>query len=353
MVKKKKRVTLDDIAALCGVSKATVSRVINRSDLVSENIARRVREALHEQGYHRTQPRLNLPMPIKKAIIIGDYDLNTPHSFFFSVLKDLNNYASNLGLSLELVFRTQLLGEDKKSILLKAQAVIVLGMDDEELLSVLRPEDLPVLIINGYDPQMQFLSVSPDYYLGGYLAARHLLDLGHTNIKCITANIKSTIVQRAEGFRSALIANGITNSDDYFIDLGALAKNITHTLGEPCNPGTDFGAHQFLPELIRNGTFSKVTAVFCICDMVAITLIESLNTQGISVPKDISVLGFDDINISELISPPLTTIRTDQKQLAKIAIHTLLQTISSNSTTVTRSCVPVSIVNRKSCKVEK
>ncbi len=105
--------------------------------------------------------------------------------------------------------------------------------------------------------------------------------------------------------------------------------------------------------MIRNGEFSDCTAIFCICDMVAMTLIEALRTQGIRVPDDISVLGFDDVDIAELSTPPLTTIRTDHKRIAKVAIHNLIQSINESGDTVTRTCVSVSLVKRQTCREYK
>ncbi|MGX9521053.1 LacI family DNA-binding transcriptional regulator [Vibrio mediterranei] len=350
---KRNKTTLTDIANMCGVSKATVSRVINQSELVSDNVVKRVREALHANGYRRRQPKINIPMPVSKIMVLGEQDLNSPHSFFGSILRDLKHHCMDLDITIELVFRSQLSITDTEQVLTRAQAIIVLGMDDEELLTMLRATHLPVLLINGYDPKMQFPSVTPDYYLGGQLAADYLFELGHKKIKCITANIKPTVYQRTEGFKRSLWSRGITSPGSAIVDLapyiletGNLSEDVKHL-------GTDFGAHKWIPEMIRNGEFSDCTAIFCICDMVAMTLIEALRTQGIRVPDDISVLGFDDVDIAELSTPPLTTIRTDHKRIAKVAIHNLIQSINEGGDTVTRTCVSVSLVKRQTCREYK
>ncbi|MGF1749925.1 MULTISPECIES: LacI family DNA-binding transcriptional regulator [Vibrio] len=350
---RKKKTTLTDIAELCGVSKATVSRVMNQSELVSDDVVRKVRAALQEHGYKRTQPKLKIPMPIRKILVLGEHDLNSPHSFFGSILKDLKQQANDLDIAIELQLRAQISHDNSAQLLTRAQAIIVLGMDDSELLTMLRATHLPVLLINGYDPMMQFSSVSPDYYLGGQLAADYLFSLGHKNIKCITANIKPTVYQRADGFKRALLENGITQPDEHIIDLAQHIVAQTINDDEITQLGTDFGAHKWIPEMISNGVFANCTAVFCICDMIAMTLIEAFRTQGIRVPDDISVLGFDDIDLAEFSTPPLTTIRTDHKRIAKVAIHTLIQAINDGGDTVTRSCVSVSLVSRQSCRQYK
>lgn len=350
---KDKKVTLTDIAQQCGVSKATVSRVMNQSELVSDDVVKRVRTVLKESGYKRGEPKLRLAMPIKRILLIGEQDINSPHSFFGTILKDLKHQASDLGIEIELLLRSQVSFTEPEQLLTRAQAIIVLGMDDAKLLKRLRDTHLPVMLINGFDPLMQYSSVSPDYYLGGQLATDYLFSLGHKNIKCVTANIKPTVYQRTEGFRTSLLNHGVKNPDEHVIDLTSHMQDDVLTNALRNELGTDFGAHNKIPEMIRNGIFNDCSAVFCICDMIALTLIEAFRTQGIRVPDDISVIGFDGVEIGELSTPPLSTISTDHRRIAKVAIYNLIQAINNGSETVTRTCVSVSLTPRSTCRARK
>ena len=354
---KKEKTTLTTIAKISGVSKATVSRVLNNSAAVSEDIKLKVNQAVRQSGYTKKNTKLQISLTISKIIIISVDDITIPHSFYGEILEGLQTETRKLGIDLELILFSQIMNnETLADDLIRSQAVILIGMDNPWVLGQLKLLSIPTVIINGSDPEMKISSISPDYEFGGFLAANELIKNGHKKIKLMTVNIKHSIFQRSDGFSRAIELSGLKFDSSFnIIDLAKKAEELypdsdLHDRIVNNKAGLDFGAKEILPRLIDEGYFSDCTAVFCVCDMMAISLIDALRNKGINVPKDISIIGFDDLEISSMTSPKLTTIGTDYKILSKSAIHNLIETVNHKNNVAVRSNVAVHINRRDSIK---
>lgn len=353
-----KKMTVGEIAKLSGVSKATVSRVLNSTAQVSDDVRLKVESVIEQTGYKKKNQKVQFSLDFQKITIISDEeDVTTPNSFFSSILHGLKQEAAKLDLQLELVLKNQIQNPNVfESKLQASEAVIMIGMDNVSLLKQIQSHDLPVIIMNGVDPEMHVSSISPDYELGAFLATSVLAQHNHKNIKLVTADIKHSTYQRTEGFRRAMLMLDLPyDSKENIIDLVKHADSIDETgqlkaLIKKRAAGMDFGASQILPTLAKQGMFSDCSAIFCMCDMIAISLIDALTEAGLKVPQDISVIGFDDLNISSMTSPPLTTIRTDYTKLAASAIHMLIQAARDQDQMATRSNVGVKLISRDSIK---
>jgi len=350
-----KKVTLTQVAALAGVSKATVSRVLNGKVAVSKDIQRRVEDAVEKTGYQKKNPGIQIGVDVDKITLIsGDY-LGSSHSFYNSILDGLRDEAKCYSLELEIVLvKKSSLIEFIESKIKAAKAIILIGIDSRPILDLILKHKVPSVILNGIDTSMQISSVTPDYMLGGLLATNELLSQGHRKIKLITATHRHSLNQRTEGFRQALELSGIEfNKETHVLDLISYAKEHSsdQTLAQRICDGQadmDFGASEILPIAVNNGEFDDCTAIFCVCDMVAYSLFDVLSEQNINVGEDISVIGFDNLDLSAFSNPPLTSINTDFSELARASLYLLIQEIAQPHHFTKRLSVGVELVKRKS-----
>ncbi|MGR5143921.1 LacI family DNA-binding transcriptional regulator [Photobacterium sp. DNB23_23_1] len=350
-----KKPTLEHIATIAGVSKATVSRVLNGSPKVKEDVVKRVEAIIEETGYVKKRSALEIPLTLDTLTVFCDDSAFAPHTFYGTLLNELKIEASKLNIKLEMSMFNQLTSDEQLSSRLdQAQALLILGTPNQDVIRQGQKTKLPIVIINGVDPYMQYQSISPDYEFGGFLATDHLIRHGHSKIKILTANDRHSTYQRTDGFLRAMNMAGIEfDRDDVVVDFVKYADKVESARGLSgneliTNPSGDFGAREILPLLIDEGVFNDCTAVFCICDMMALSLIEALSSLGVRVPEDISVIGFDNLGVGAISTPPLTTISADYNKIAQTAVHKLITIMSTPAKVATRSSMAVELIQRGS-----
>lgn len=349
-----KKVTLQELAKQSGTSIATVSRVLNNSELVSDETRNIINQAIEKTGYKK-QKRLSVLSQLGKIAIIANDDVETPSSFYNAILSGLKFEANRLSIEFELLLTSQIANFDKYHQYLSSfDGILLIGLENPLTLEYLRKHNLPVQIINGVDSLMQFSSISPDYEQGGYLAGQYFLNRSLTKPKLLTANLRQSIYQRQQGFMRAYheVGNELDLTHQ-IIDLLEVSKIISPKLHHKImnnNAGADFGAVKLLPTLIENGYFDDCDSVFCICDMMAISLIQSLKSHGVRIPEDISVIGFDDLEVSKIITPNLTTIQINYIDLAKQGLAMLIHKINHGTVCSVRSNLSVELIERNSVK---
>tara|TARA_R110001583_G_scaffold28426_2_gene100868 strand:- start:463 stop:1626 length:1164 start_codon:yes stop_codon:yes gene_type:complete len=354
----KRKPTLDQIALLSGVSKATVSRVLNNNSLVKPDVVARVQKVIQELGYIKKRKSVDISLPFSKLTVICDDSAVASNTFYGNLLSELKQEASKLSIQLEMSMFNQLTSPSQANQKLSnIEALLILGNPNKDIVHLASKNNLPIVIINGLDPYMKTQSISPDYEFGGFMAADYLIKNGHTKIKILTANDRHSTFQRTDGFLRALTMSGIKydKSDTVvdFINYVDKVESSRNLVGNALitNPSGDFGAREILPLLIKEKVFDNCSAVFCICDMIALSLIEALSSVGIRVPEDISVIGFDNLAVGAISSPPLTTISTDYNKIAQTALNKLISSISNtNKVTTTRSSVSVELIERNSVR---
>ncbi|ORT52282.1 hypothetical protein ST37_02845 [Vibrio sp. qd031] len=338
--------TLAHIASVAGVSKATVSRVLNGSGLVRDDVVKRVKNVVAETGYVHKSPKLQIPMQLNHVTFFCIDVLSNASSFYSTILRSVKEEFDKMNITVDIVlYNKNTSNEVLCSKTNNSQALLILGEPSISLSEVLRQSELPALLLNAIDDQMKVPSIHPDYELGGFMAASYLLERGHSKIKIITSNDRHSIYQRTDGFLRALQFAGLDlNYDDVVVDLNKIKKSgSTSVLG-------DFGAQELLPTLIDEGVFSDCTAVFCICDMIAFSLIDALAHHKLKVPDDISVIGFDNLNLTSLVKPNLTTLSVNYANLAKATLIKLVRLSNEPDNVESRSMIPVEIVERLSVK---
>ena len=262
------------------------------------------------------------------------------HPFFQEVLVGLKHGIGELGYDL-LLFATEQPGSSQgrpHSYLRRAQqhgvdGIVVMGVDrdDPEVEKLVR-SPVPVIGVD-LDVSGDHTSyVASDNIGGARLAVRHLHGLGHTRIATIAgpADTKPG-ADRILGYRAEMNALGLE------IHPGFLAEGDFYAES----------AERLMQGLLRRRT--PPTAVFAAADMMAVGAIRAIQAAGLSVPGDVAIVGFDDIRLAELVSPPLTTIRQDMVGIGQAAGRALVEQIENPDSTPPVLTLPVELVVRASC----
>jgi LacI family transcriptional regulator len=192
---------------------------------------------------------------------------------------------------------------------------------------------VPVILIDSYIDDARILSVGLEDCRGGYLATKHLIDKGHKDILFVSPKIKvgGVLEERLKGYKMALKEAGIRFDK----------KNI-YEHGMSINESIELG-HELSGR-------RKFTGVFATADILAVGMIVGLSDNGVRVPDDVSVVGFDDIDVSRLTRPQLTTIHQDAEQKGKIAANMVINHLKGRQIDQKNVVLPVRLVERESVR---
>lgn len=302
------------------MSAATVSRVLSAPERVSEAARERVHEAVRQTGYTINQAARSLRMRAARTILAALPNIGNP--FYSTILETVIRQATARGYS---VLVTSRLGDDParwlSDYLLSNRADGLLLFDgslDTSTLHDLAGESGPLPLVAAYDelPDPQVNSVITDNRQAAIRAVRHLIDLGHRRIGHVSGAARNQSPnERLVGFREAMAAAGLPIRPEWVVE------------GDFSMPSGVAAAKALaaLPEL--------PTAVFCGNDEMSIGLIATLRTFGIECPRDISVIGFDDIAVAQHFAPPLTTMRQPREEIGAMATDALIDILEGDSPT--------------------
>jgi LacI family transcriptional regulator, purine nucleotide synthesis repressor len=308
--------TIKDVARIAGVSTTTVSHVINKTRFVAESTQEKVLEAVKSLNYAPSAVARSLKC--NSTNTIGMLVTQSTNPFFSEVIDGVESYCYRQGYTLILCNTGGIYQKQRDYIRMLAEkrvdGMLVMCSDlTPELLTILdNHSDIPKVIMD-WGPQSSLADkVIDNSEEGGYLATKYLLDNGHTKIACLSGQFSKAICQeRILGFRRALNEVNITPVEDWILegnfecDTAVLAADKLLAMDH------------------------KPTAVFCFNDTMALGLMSRLQEKGVSIPADISVIGYDNIEISEYFSPPLTTIHQPKRRVGKNAFEILLERIKS------------------------
>ncbi len=336
----KKRITSQDVADLAGVSRTTVSFVLNNNQRFSirPETAQKVRDAAKELNYYPNASARALASNQTKIIglimtrdpqyIASDPFLPQILGGLLDVLKE-----NSQGLLIEWVEP----GEQLHTYLELTRAhhidgiILMTPRTDDEGLKTLEEADIPVVLM-GSIPGSLLHSVDVDNRGAAEIAVRHLIELGHRKIACITnAPLPYTsAIQRLEGYQKALANAGIPYDP-------ALVREADFT--------TQSGSEQ-MRSLLESG--QKFTAVFVASDNVALGAYSAIREAGLNIPTDLSVVGFDDIPLAAFIEPALTTIRMPAREIAQNSYHLLMRLMKHDFPDSREAALPTDLVLRDS-----
>jgi LacI family transcriptional regulator len=327
------KVTIYDVAREANVSIATVSKVINNTGRIGEKTKRKVLNVMKKLDYQPNIMASALMGKQTKTIGLLIPDLANP--FFSELARRIEDRCHEFGYSLVICSTDYLTEKENKYLaLLKRKNVdgFILASGFENLAKVeeLVSEDFPVAIVARDFPMFSVNTVALDDFMGGYLAASHLIDLGHKNISVIARDVWSNR-ERLRGFKQALEENSIEFNTGF-----EFVEDINHV--EP-------GRSMTLKYL---NSPNPPTAIFACNDLLAIGAIQAVKEQGLSVPGDISVIGFDNTMIATIVEPPLTTIAQPIQNMGKEVVDLMISMIKGEKKEKMRLTLLPSLVERKS-----
>ncbi|HCG7924966.1 substrate-binding domain-containing protein [Vibrio parahaemolyticus] len=331
--------TMKDIAKLAGVSTSTVSHVINKTRFVSEEISERVNNAAKELNYYAPSA-LARSLKVNRTKTIGMLVTTSTNPFFGEVVKGVERSCYHKGYSLILCNTegdNERMRQSINTLLQKRVDGLILmcsSLEGERIDVFERYPDIPVVVMD-WGP-MLFTSdkIQDNSLRGGYLAAKYLIDCGHTEIGCITGPlIKHQAQMRYEGYKRAMNEAGLEFNANSIIE-------------------SDFeceGGYQAFKKMAERGTLPS--SIFVSNDMMAMGVINAANELGIKVPDDLSIIGYDDIHIAKFMSPSLTTIHQPKYRLGQAAVETLVRRLDDKSNEAQVVQLEPTLVVRNSVKL--
>lgn len=344
---KNTRPTSFDIAYLAGVSQSTVSRALRDSPHVSQETREKVQRIARELNYRVDRNATALRSQSTKTLALLIFEDETDdeshiNPFFVSLLGLITRQAADSGYDLLVSF--QQLDKDwhlEYEISSRADGMILLGYGDYTLYRP-RLESLQAahshFVIWGPDlPDLPGVAVSTDNRAGGRMITEHLLDQGHKRFAFLGESTSGSpeFQQRLEGHQAALQGAGINPDNEPVF-------NCEYTYQAAAKVADKVIALKERP-----------TAIVCASDLLAIGLIRGLKAAGVSVPSDISVVGYDDIAQAAAMDPPLTTIHQDTKSASKLLVEKLLAQINGEEEVKSELVQPKLIVRESTVKPAK
>lgn len=337
-------VTSEQVARLAGVSRATVSRVLNGSPRISEEARARVHAAMAELGYEPDVVAQSLVRQRSRVIALGifqegegmtfSYLGRTQHYFYLDVLKAIEQEATSAGYDLLLPSRP--LGSAPEHYIRALRMRRVAGTimmathrADPRVQELLKAH-LPTVFLDNMIQSSHASYVKGNNIDGARQATAHLLSLGHRRIAFLTgpaSGLPST--ERLLGSQQALAQIGVEMDP-------ALIRQSGWNTDE---------AYSSMKSLLAERR--DFTAVVAGSDLMAIGILQALHEEGVQVPKHISLTGFDDVDLSQYTFPPLTTVCVNREALGKGAVQMLLQLIEGQ-TDLPPLIVPASLIVRGS-----
>lgn len=320
--------TIKDIAKRVGVSVTTVSRALNGYNDVSPNTRQKIIEASREMNY--TPNAVARTLVTKKSKTIGLIVSGLSHSspkdnFTFEVLCGINDYTAEADYDM-ILFSTDPAKQKNKSY---TQLCMERGVDgailqgirtDDPYLQEVLESDIPCVLIDIPIQSKTVGYVTTDNVLGAKTAVEHLIQLGHPHIGMVNGHEHAFVSkERLKGYQMALSENGLIYDETMVVD------------GKFSEKGGEEAAYKLLIE------HPQITALFCSSDLMAFGSIKAAQRLNLSVPRDLSIVGYDDIILSSYVHPRLTSIAQDIHLMGYKAAEMLIGMLDGNQET--HSCL--------------
>src|SRR5216684_4353768 len=354
------RVTTRDVARAAAVSRVTVSRVLNNHHNVTDKVRQRVLKAAADLGYIRQKSTSSLeaavdgvstrPMRVLRNIgffftsVHGDEPL-TGNPFWSPVLHGVEREATAAGIAVtyrsinQLVGQVEALPEAVRAA--RVDGILLVGPATEATVRALLGAGRPLVLVENCVPCEKVDAVVSDSFGGARAAVAHLVELGHRDVAFIGGpfhvsappalhreNTVWSIEQRALGYWAALRQAGI-QPDNRLYEGG----NLSTAAG-----------YRACQRLLASGR--PFTAIFCANDEGAVGAMRALHQAGLTVPGDVSVVGFDDIDVAKILIPPLTTVRVDKEAIGSLAVQRLLARALAPGAVATTLALQVELIQR-------
>jgi DNA-binding LacI/PurR family transcriptional regulator len=313
----KRRASIKDIARLARVSHSTVSRALHGSPLISRDTTERIRRIAQESGYRPSAAARSLVTSRTAAVGVVVTSISDP--FAAEVLRGIEDAANDLGYSVFLANSDADAEREMKVVCSfeerRVDGILVTSSRVGSMYAeVLSSTHLPIVLLNNQHPGDFLHSVMIDNPSAASQATRHLLGLGHREIAYLGDRFGGqTDTERFDGYRSALELSGIAPNPAYIVSGDGKAEGGAQAVGR-------------LLDLDR-----PPSAIFCYNDMTVLGALSTIRARGLAVPRDISLVGFDDLFFAAYLDPPLTTVRQPMRAMGRLAMETLCQLLAGSA----------------------
>ena len=327
--------TIKDVARLAGVSTSTVSRTLSNRIFVEEETRKKVLDAVKELNYKPNIIARGLREGRTYTLAFLVPDINS--LFYPTIMKCIERCASEKGYSLILCNNNESIEKEKSTIEMLGNrgidGILCMSVEDDirHLVRFQRERKIPVVLVNrGFSGELSSVSVDNEY--GGYLMTTYLLDQGHRKIAGMFGDFgRHRFRERYNGCKRAMEEYGITDYKKYFIyDVDTIEE-----------------AYQRTKKILSEE--DRPTAFFATMDILAIGIYSGINECGWRIPEDISVVGFDNIFMTEYMTPPLTTYDAPIGTMAEKSVECMMAQIDDlevNNQLILRG----ELIERKSVK---
>ena len=336
------RVTMKDVAREAGVTSAAVSYALSGKRPISEETRRRVEQAIKRLGYTPNMAARTLSSATKDSRLIG---VVVPQTEAGSRLMFQNQFYSEILGSIELCARQKgyhviiSATDANESYLTLAKernldGIIVIGMYPDSFYQQMKKSQIPIVLIDSYCNDHYYHNIRIDDAYGSYLATKYVLDCGHRAVAFFSGRIKENGVmkKRLAGYRDALTEYEIPFREELIFEGNIDYKDGIVSAQRLMDAG--------LP----------ATAVVAAADILAIGAAKAFYERGVRVPDDISLMGFDDLEIAQYLTPGLTTVKQQISLKGEKAVELLIRNINEPELTKQELILPVSLVERGSVR---
>lgn len=311
--------TIKDVARIAGVSTATVSRAMISPDKVSEKTRLKVESAIAESGFAPNAMARSLRRSESKTVVVIVPDI--ANMFFANIVRGIQAVALQAGYKVLLGDSIHTVEQAKVylDLVSSKQADGVISLTSELPKEIRQGTTIPMVMACEYFPSFPIPTVRVDNQLAAKNAIEYLVSIGHRKVGCISGPRQNPIcVARKAGYQQALEQAGLSLSEQAFEE-------------------GDFSFQSGYSAFMNMSNQEEMTALFCFNDMMALGAMKAALQQGVKVPDDLSIVGFDDLAFAEFASPALTTIRQPQEEIGQNAMKVMLKRFNGdrvNSDTV-------------------
>lgn len=327
-----KKVTMDFIAEIADVSKSTVSRALSNDSRVNEDTRERITRIARELNYQPNKVAQALAKNFTNVIgvVIPWFPRTVADPFFLEFLQGIGDLAHDKGYSLILPNIDQD-GIEKLSNNKVDGVILTEPFFDDPRIDYLKKKKIPFVFLGNPMAGDDICWVDSDNEKGAYQAVNYLIESGHRKIATITGSVELVAGKyRLEGYKKALLENGIEINSDLIVK----AKF------------TQESAYQAAKELLKYQ--NDFTAIFAANDLMAMGAMKALKEEGLKIPFDVAIMGYDGIQFGEFVDPPLSTIKLPSIKMGRVAMRLLLQLINNENMKEKQVMLPPKLLLRKS-----
>jgi LacI family transcriptional regulator len=341
-----RKVTIEDVARQSNASSATVSLVLRQKPGISPETRQRVLDAARSLGYQPRTPftASNVPVTRNIGLIVRartraiDKDRSAVNSFYSWVVTGLDAAARQQRLNL--LYATVPVDEDNHPFELPRHLLeqsldgllLVGSLNDETIEEMVGSRTVPVVLVDAPAHPSRFDVIASENELGAYRGVSYLIGKGHRDIAFVGARLDANpnFGQRREGYLRALREHGLT---PYIANDDRVTDDVAHAT----------------QVLLKRAP--QITAIFGSNDAFAIEALRAAQAHGYRIPDDISVVGFDDIELSQQTMPALTTMAVDKVSMGRLAIQTLVYRLAWPEAAITLTTLQPRLVERQSVRM--